>query len=474
MLFHTLSFLIFFAVFLALYLPARGTRMAIPIIVIFSSIFYASWNWRFLPLLWITIFVDYTLGNLVASTQDPRRRKWLVAVSIATNLGILGYFKYWNFAVTSATSPEWAARLTVHDIVLPLGISFYVFQSMSYVIDVYRGIQPPMKRLLDFAAFVTFFPHLIAGPIQRVQQLMPQLLKPDAITFNRVASGLLLFASGMFRKGLGDALAEWHDPIFKGLATAAPADVTLAVFTFGLQIYLDFSGYSEMAVGLARMLGVDLMQNFNAPYLSTSMRDFWRRWHISLSQWLRDYLYISLGGSRVRLPVQVGNLIFTMTVCGLWHGAGWNFVLWGLLHGIYLAGNAVFHRIAGAWIEARRWAHIAIVIVGLPLTYLLVTYAWIYFRVPTLADAILVHRKILALLHPGARLPDAPPGIYAIFLVVLVLDVVTRFRGEIFPFHAQLRWRRAIAYGAIAGVLLVASLALTVGVPEQKFIYFNF
>jgi alginate O-acetyltransferase complex protein AlgI len=473
MLFHTPLFLLFFTVFLAFYLPARGTRFAIPVIVMFSSIFYASWNWRFLPLLWITIGVDYTLGNLVAATADKRRRKSLVAASIVTNLGILGYFKYWNFAVTSALGPALASRLTVGDIILPLGISFYVFQSMSYVIDVYRGIQPPMKRLLDFAAFVTFFPHLIAGPIQRVQQLVPQLLKPDAITFNRVASGLLLFASGMFRKGMGDALAAWHDPIFKGLAAATPADATLAVFTFGLQIYLDFSGYSEMAVGLARALGVDLMQNFNAPYLSVSARDFWRRWHISLSQWLRDYLYISLGGSRVRLPVQVGNLLFTMTVCGLWHGAGWNFVLWGLLHGLYLSANAVFHRFAGTWIEARRWARVAAVAVGVPLTYLLVNYAWIYFRLPTLPDAMDMHGKIAAFLS-NPRIPAAPPGIYAMFLVVLGLDLITRFRGEIFPFQAPLTWPRALAYGAIAGGLLVAGLVLVVGVPEQQFIYFNF
>jgi D-alanyl-lipoteichoic acid acyltransferase DltB (MBOAT superfamily) len=277
----------------------------------------------------------------------------------------------------------------------------------------------------------------------------------------------------MFRKGLGDALAGWHDPVFKGLAAAAPADATLAVFTFGLQIYLDFSGYSEMAVGLARMLGVDLMQNFNAPYLSVSPRDFWRRWHISLSQWLRDYLYISLGGSRVRLPVQVGNLLFTMTVCGLWHGAGWNFILWGLIHGIYLAVNAVFNRFAGAWIEARRWAQVPIVAIGVPLTYLLVNYAWIFFRLPTLADALTAHQKIGAFLQAPAS-SSAPTGIYAIFLIVLVLDLVTRFRGEIFPFRVELTWVRALAYGAIAGGLLVASLILIVGVPEHQFIYFNF
>jgi D-alanyl-lipoteichoic acid acyltransferase DltB (MBOAT superfamily) len=474
MLFHTLPFLGFFLVFLAFYLPARGTRFAIPIIVVFSSVFYGSWNWSFLPLLWVTIVVDYQLGRLLGATEDPRRRKQIVTASIVLNLGILGYFKYWNFLVgTVVGDPGWLARLSLGDIVLPLGISFYVFQSMSYVIDVYRRVQPPMRRLLDFAAFVTFFPHLIAGPIQRVQQLVPQLLRPDPITFVRVASGLLLFASGMVRKGLGDALATWHDPIFRDLAKATPPEVTFAVFSFGMQIYLDFSGYSEMAVALARMLGVDLIQNFNAPYLSTSIRDFWRRWHISLSMWLRDYLYITLGGSRVSLPAHIGNLLFTMTVCGLWHGAGWNFALWGLLHGVYLAVNTVFHRFAGSWIEARAWARRLVVVIGVPLTYIAANYAWLYFRLPTFQEAMVANHKMAQFLV-NPHLPVAPPGLFAIFAFVFAWEAFTRFRGEVFPLQARLTWPRMVLYGALTGVGLMVGVVLLVGTPEQQFIYFNF
>jgi alginate O-acetyltransferase complex protein AlgI len=474
MLFHTPLFLLFFLTFLCFYLPVRGTRWGIPIIVVFSSVFYGSWNWAFLPLLWVTIVADYWLGNRMAATADERRRKLLVAASIVLNLGILAYFKYWNFLVASLSpSPELAQRLTLGNIILPLGISFYVFQSMSYVIDVYRRTQPPMKRLVDFAAFVTFFPHLIAGPIQRVHQLVPQLLKPDDITFNRVASGLLLFASGMFRKGLGDALAAWHDPIFANMANTDPAAVTLAVFTFGLQIYLDFSGYSQMAVALARMLGVDLIQNFNAPYLATSIRDFWRRWHISLSLWLRDYLYISLGGSRVRLPVQVGNLLFTMTVCGLWHGAGWNFALWGLLHGIYLAVNTVWDRLFGERVRRHPWLDRAVTVASLPLTYLAATYAWIYFRLPTLDQAMLANRKIVDfVLNPVV--PILPMGLFVIFGIVLAMDLVTRFKGEILPFQAPLTPRRVAAYGMATAIVFAAALVLVVGAPVQQFIYFNF
>ncbi len=474
MLFHTLPFAAFLLVFLAVYLPLRGTRWAIPAIVVSSSFFYATWNWRFLPLLWVTIVVDYQLGRLLSRTEDPGRRKRLVATSIVVNLGILAYFKYWNFLVSTVVGdPGWLATLTHGDIILPLGISFYVFQSMSYVIDVYRRTQLPTMRLMDFAAFVTFFPHLIAGPIQRVRQLLPQLLAPDPITVTRVASGMLLFASGMLRKGMADALAAYHDPIFRDLAKATPPEATFAIFSFGMQIYLDFSGYSEMAVALARILGIDLIQNFNAPYLSTSIRDFWRRWHISLSLWLRDYLYISLGGSRVSMPVHIGNLLFTMTVCGLWHGAGWNFAFWGLLHGIYLAANTLFNRFLGARIEARRWLRYAAALVGVPLTYIAANYAWLYFRVPTFEQAMIVNRKILAVLA-DPHLPVAPPGVFAIFLFVFAWEAFTRFKGEIFPLGLELTVPRALVYGALAGLVFMVGVALLIGVPTQQFIYFNF
>jgi len=416
MLFHTPGFLLFFIAFLCCYLPVRGSKWGVRVIVVFSSVFYGSWNWRFLPLLWVTILVDFAIGSLLARTESPRRRKQLVAASVVCNLGILGYFKYWNFLIASiGGNAAWVLGLTLGNIILPLGISFYVFQSMSYILDVYRRTQPPLDDIFEFAAFVTFFPHLIAGPIQRIHQLVPQILRPDAITYNRVASGALLFASGMFRKGLGDALSAWHDPVFKAVATSSPVDVTLSVFSFGLQIYLDFSGYSEMAVALARMIGIDLIRNFNAPYLSTSIQEFWRRWHISLSLWLRDYLYISLGGSRHGLPRQIGNLLFTMTVCGLWHGAGWNFALWGLLHGVYLTVNTVFARLTGKWWEQRGPWQIAATLAGVPLTYIAANYAWIYFRLPTLKEAVIANRKIWEYLHNPIRLPSAPPGIIAVY-----------------------------------------------------------
>ena len=473
MLFHTAGFALFFLVFLLFYLPTRRTRWGVRAIVVFSTVFYGSWDWRFVPLLWFTIVLDYYVALLVAGAPARRRRAFLV-ISIAANLCILGYFKYWNLVVhTAAARWAWVEGLSPGEILLPLGISFYTFQSMSYVIDVYRQTQKPLRSLWDFAAFVTFFPHLVAGPIQRTQQLVPQILHPDRMTFVRVAAGVALFALGLVHKGLGDALATYHDPIFQHLAAAPPASVVMAVLSFGLQIYLDFNGYSEMAIGIARVLGIDLMHNFDAPYLSTSIRDFWRRWHISLSQWLRDYLYVSLGGSRVGPVRQTWNLLVTMTLCGLWHGAGWNFAAWGLIHGLYLAANNAFARLFGRWIETRPAARWATRLIGFVLTYAAVNYAWIFFRLVDFRDCWTANLKLAEWVRDPA-LPYAPRGIYPVFLIVLGLDLVTRFRGEIFSFERPLTLPRAVAWGAAAGILLVAGVLLVAGAATRQFIYFQF
>jgi len=474
MLFHTLAFGAFFLAFLICYLPVRGSRWGVFVIVLFSSFFYGTWNWRFLPLLWFTIVLDFSIGHAMGKIQDQRTRTKLLWTSVTCNLGILGYFKYWNFLVHSFVSdPVWAGRLNLGDIILPLGISFYVFQSMSYIIDVYRGVQKPLKSIIDFAAFVTFFPHLIAGPIQRIQQLVPQILKPDAITWNRITSGILVFSTGLFRKALGDTLAAFHDPIFSNLASSQPAEVVFGIVSFGLQIYLDFSGYSEMAVGIARMIGIDLVTNFDAPYLSTSIRDFWRRWHISLSMWLRDYLYISLGGSRVGISRQVGNLLFTMALCGLWHGAGWNFALWGLLHGVFLGANVLFRR----FLPERKpdsglasWIYRAL---SLTVTFTATNYAWIYFRIPTLEGSLIANAKLLRWIQSPSW-PSVPPGIVGIFVVVLMMDILTRLKGEIFPLHIEFTGGRALRYGVAAACLVIISIVLTIGRPTQQFIYFQF
>ncbi len=470
MLFHTAQFALFFLVFLLFYLPVRRTRWGVPVIVVFSSIFYGSWDWRFLPLLWITIVVDFLVGRSMGKTIDDRKRKWLLWVSLSCNLGILGYFKYWNFVIhTVLGTSAITAKLARPEIVLPLGISFYIFQSLSYIIDVYRRKQAPVAGLLDFAAFVTFFPHLIAGPIQRVQQLVPQILKPDAITVTRIASGVFLFSIGFLRKSLADLLAAFHNPVFSGLDKADPAAVVTAVFSFGFQIYLDFAGYSEMAVGLARVLGIDLIDNFQGPYLATSFREFWRRWHISLSMWLRDYLYISLGGSREGLARQAANLVLTMTVCGLWHGAGWNFVLWGFLHGCYLAINTLWNRVIGD-----RIPKLAGGIAGWLITFVVANYTWIYFRLATFDAAMLANRKIGEWIAHPALPTNAPRGVFLVIAAVFVMDGYQRMRNGFVPGGFELTTFRALRYGVATGVFLMAGLILNLGQPTLQFIYFQF
>jgi len=478
MLFHTPTFLAFFLLFLACYLPLRKREAGVWVIILFSNIFYGWWNWKFLWLLWATILVDYTLGRLLGKVQSPGLRRALVGASVATNLGFLGFFKYYNFFIATITSAGMAGAGSWHiaDITLPVGISFYVFQSMSYTINVYRRHQEPIRSLPHFAAFVCYFPQLVAGPIERLGHLLPQILKPAPITPDRITSAAFLFCLGFFRKALADTFAAFVDPVFANVGAAAPAEVVFAVLGFGLQIYLDFTGYVDMARGVSRMIGIELMINFNAPYLSTSPREFWHRWHISLSQWLRDYLYISLGGNRHGLPRHLANLMITMLLGGLWHGAGLNFIVWGGLHGTYLVANTLWDRWRPpgerrALHGPRAWAVTGLSWLG---TWLAVNYAWLYFRAHTFETAMVANRKIADwLLHPA--IPAIAPGLALIVMVVAAMEFIVRFTPDSGRLDMmELTWPRAIVRGTVAGAFFVAGFILLVGVPTQQFIYFQF
>jgi len=350
MLFNSLEFLVFFSILLVVQwrLPHRPRNT---VLLIASYGFYACWDWRFLSLIIVSTVVDFYCGKQIAAVTTPTIKKRFLTLSIISNLSILGFFKYANFFVQSAIDTLQSIGVnadTWHlEIVLPGGISFYTFQSLSYSIDVYRGEIKPARRLDDFALFVAFFPQLIAGPIERAKRFLPQLERKPTVGYQDLSQGTWLIFWGLFKKVvIADNMAMIVDATFAQESPSAGA-VIIASYAFALQIYGDFSGYSDMARGLARLLGYRLTVNFRLPYFATNPSEFWQRWHISLSSWLRDYLYIPLGGNRHGRSKTYRNLILTMLLAGLWHGAAWTFVIWGFYHGLLLT----CHR----WLTEHHW-----------------------------------------------------------------------------------------------------------------------
>lgn len=344
MLFNSFDFLLFFVVVFIVQrlLPHRQRNL---FLLATSYFFYSCWDWRFLSLIMISTLVDFYCGRAIFGSNVNKIRKRYIVISILTNLGILGFFKYAGFFVDSANiliSSLGHNPTSFHlNIVLPVGVSFYTFQTMSYTIDIYRKQVKPAENIIDFALFVAFFPQLVAGPIERAKNFLPQVLKKPVVSSSMIMEGGWLVFWGLFKKSvIADNMAIIVDQAFSS-SSLAGGDLLIAVYAFAIQIYCDFSGYSDMARGIAKMMGYNLMLNFKVPYFATNPSEFWRRWHISLSSWLRDYLYIPLGGNRNGRLQTYRNLFVTMLLGGLWHGAAWKFVLWGAYHGTLLA----LHRI---------------------------------------------------------------------------------------------------------------------------------
>ncbi len=340
MLFNSIEFIIFFLLIYTLYLCLKyqwQNRM----LLIASYIFYAAWDWRFLSLIWLSTIVDYICGQKIFQTTHPKKKKFILFVSIFSNLFILGFFKYFDFfsANLSSLFEHFGLSLSLPTlkIILPVGISFYTFQTMSYTIDIYYNKLKPKKGLLDFALFVAFFPQLVAGPIERAKNLLPQIQKPRKPTLAGFYEGSYLIFWGLFQKVfIADNLAKIVNPIFTPAENYQAIDVLIGVYAFAFQIFCDFAGYSNIARGLCKCMGFDIMINFNLPYFAKNPQEFWRRWHISLSTWLKDYLYIPLGGNRRCRLTTFRNLVITMLLGGLWHGASWTFILWGAYHSLLL------------------------------------------------------------------------------------------------------------------------------------------
>ncbi len=390
MLFNSVGYLVFLPVVVGVtfLLPNRFRWMWL---LAASYFFYMCWNAAYALLLVASTLIAYFAGLVCDSTQDHRKKKLALAASVVVNLSILVVFKYWRFINHSMTglfgALHWRWPVPDLDVLLPVGISFFTFQSMSYTFDVYRGKIKAERHLGYLGLYKAFFPQMVAGPIERGGHLLPQFRADHPWDWARVASGLELILWGLFKKVvIADRLSLFVDAVYNNVPRHNATDYALATYLFAFQIYCDFSGYSDIAIGSARILGIDLMKNFYAPYFSRSIQEFWRRWHISLSTWLRDYLYIPLGGSRNGKFNTYKNLLVTMLLGGLWHGASWNFVAWGGIHGILLCGSRG-SRLSTAEIDCQAWW-----VKGLKIfiTFNLVCFAWIFFRSSSWADTLTI------------------------------------------------------------------------------------
>lgn len=478
MLFNSFVFLNFFLVVYTLYLLTQNNlKWQNRILLMASYGFYAAWDWRFLSLLFFTTFLDFVLAAKIYKSSDARQKKIFLALSILCNLSVLGFFKYFNFFAESlyallghlGIQSSFSAIL----IILPIGISFYTFQSMSYTIDIYRGELVPPKSFLDFSVFVTYFPHLVAGPILRATSMLPQVLNLRKIRLDQMGEGCYLIFWGLFQKVfVADNLARMVDTVFNTAGPYQGFQVLMATYAFAFQILCDFAGYSDIARGLGKLMGFDIIINFNLPYFATHPREFWQRWHISLSTWLRDYLYIPLGGNRGGKLMEYRNLAVVMLLGGLWHGASWTFVIWGAYHGLLL----IAYRILEPWttripepqnpILAGGWKILRIV-----FFFHLICVSWIFFRSRSISQAVEMLSSLLAL--PGfwnwpvfaASFARLLPYVWLFGLVQIFCYVRKKLTAVLeLPTAA-----RAAFY-----VLIFYSLVIYGAASGKEFIYFQF
>jgi alginate O-acetyltransferase complex protein AlgI len=443
--------------------PWRRLRLAF--LTASSWFFYAWWDWRYLPVLILATSVDFVAGHWIARSEDEWRRRILLAVSLATNLGILAYFKYAGFFLGSLNGIGKAVGLdpqlpSLH-ILLPIGISFYTFNSMSYTIDIFRRRIEPTRSVLEYTTFVSLFPHLIAGPIVRFTDLAEQLRRlPSKLTSEQASLGLFFLGCGLVKKLLiADQLNPYVSTLYASHGHLGLLTAWAAAIGYSLELYFDFSGYSDMAVGLAWLLGFRFPQNFNSPFKANNISDFWRRWHMSLSFWFRDYLFIPLGGSRQGTKRTVRNLFITMLLVGLWHGAAWTFIVWGLVHGVFLGGHALLRR-AGLTPSSAA--------LNRSITFALVCAAFVIFRAPDLGAAgnILSSMAGLNGLDPAARVHALIPMRFAVLVGALLLFV------HLAPNTWQIRIQPRVWQGAAVGA--AAALAVMTVAQPHPFIYFQF
>ena len=478
MLFTEPRFAIFFLVLYGLYWSLRGNRPRKAILLLASYIFYGSWDWRFAAMLLILSSADYWFARNIHSSGDKTIRRRFVYCSVAMNLIVLGVFKYLNFFISSTVSAAAMMHITLDQptlhIILPVGVSFFTFQSLSYTIDVYRREIEPAKNIEDYLLFAAFFPQLVAGPIVRPKYFLPQLDSPRTIGATDIRLTLLLFCVGLMKKMcIADNISPYVDQVFSNAISYDIQSTITATWLYAVQIYCDFSGYSDMAIAVAALLGYRLTLNFDAPYLATNIQDFWRRWHISLSSWIRDYIYISLGGRSSNRFITYKNLIVTMLAGGLWHGASWTFVAWGGAHGVGQASQQEFRKIRQDLTGVRQdrtgvsTPSRAGQFAGWLVTINFVCLCWILFRANNFETAALMIRRYLFLSAGGTS--DLPGWLIFLPLVLLLGQYVLR-RYDVFYKVARLNLP---AYSLVLGGLSAFIVAM-LPFGYRPFIYFQF
>ena len=488
MLFNSPAFLFFLPLVFAAYWAMNrwtsergGLRAQNLLLLIASYVFYGWWDWRFLGLIAFSTAVDYAVGLQIARANaadrpdDPDHRsrlakRWL-AVSLAVNLGLLGYFKYANFFIDNWIEAWAAAGVTMHasslQVILPVGISFYTFQTLSYSIDVYRRKLEPTRDFIEFAAFVSFFPQLVAGPIERASALLPQIARRRTFDYDQAVSGLRLILWGMFKKVVvADTCAIYVNDIFANYESYSGPTLILGAIYFAFQIYGDFSGYSDIAIGTARLFGISLMTNFKTPYFSRDIAEFWRRWHISLSTWFRDYLYISLGGSRVGKWKAVRNTFVIFLVSGFWHGANWTFIVWGGIHALLFLPLLLAGRNRRNTGDIKGWPSVR-ELLGMAWTFAAVTVAWVFFRAESVGQA-------LVYLGGWGQLPTADMPITQVsnrvfvFIATVLFIEYASLQADVKTFSVRHPLIRHTAY------LLLIFVVIFLSARNQNFIYFQF
>jgi len=482
MLFNSIDFAIFLPiVFLLYWLVARNNLKSQNLLIVVASyIFYGWWDWRFLSLILFSTIIDFIIGLQLQTQDQPKKRKLLLWTSILVNLGFLGFFKYYNFFVSNFVDAFtfFGTNISANslDIILPVGISFYTFQTMSYTLDVYKRKLEPTNNFIAFAAFVSFFPQLVAGPIERAKNLLPQFYKKRNFDYENAADGMRQILWGLFKKiVIADNCAVFANQIFNNSSDMNGSTLVLGAIFFTFQIYGDFSGYSDIAIGTSRLFGFNLKQNFAFPYFSRDIAEFWRRWHISLSTWFRDYLYIPLGGSRGSSWMKIRNTFIIFLISGFWHGANWTFIAWGALNAIYflpllLSNNNRNHlNTVAEGRMAPRLKEIGFML----LTFGLTVFAWIFFRAENMTHAFTYISEMLSSsLFEIPNFAGMKNALIALMLVTLMLLIEWKGRENQYGLERLgLHWKRPYRY---LMYYMIIFLLFWFGGEEQPFIYFQF